>query len=79
MTTILLKRSLIAGTVPTAGDLEVGEVGVNVADGAMYTKNGSNDIVLLGGLQDGSTLPTSDPEIVGALWNDNGTVRISDG
>ena len=26
-----------------------------------------------------STLPTEDPEVVGAPWNDNGTVKISAG
>lgn len=26
-----------------------------------------------------SDLPTSDPEIKGALWNDNGTIKISAG
>lgn len=78
-TTIKPKRSNQTGTEPVAGDLEVGELALNVPDGKLWTKDESNNVVLLGGLQDGSSLPTSDPEIVGALWNDSGTVRISNG
>ena len=26
-----------------------------------------------------ANLPTSDPAVVGALWNDNGTVKVSSG
>jgi hypothetical protein len=28
---------------------------------------------------DGSTLPTSDPNVAGKLWNDAGTVKVSAG
>ena len=28
---------------------------------------------------DGSTLPTSDPNVAGKLWNDAGTVKVSTG
>lgn len=79
MTTIKLKRSSVEGSVPTAGDLVEGEVAMNLVDGTLYSKDSGGNIVLLGGLQDGSTLPTSDPAVVGALWNDAGTVRISNG
>lgn len=79
MTTIKLKRSFTSGAVPTTDDLVEGEVAMNVVDGKIWSRDDSNNIVLLGGLQDGSSLPTSDPAEVGALWNDSGTVRISDG
>lgn len=79
MTTIKLKRSSVEGSVPTTGDLVEGEVAMNLVDGKLWSKDSAGNIVLLGGLQDGSTLPTSDPAIVGALWNDSGTVRISQG
>jgi hypothetical protein len=78
-TVIKLKRSFTTGSVPSAGDLVTGEVAINPTDGKMWTKNSDNEIVLLGGLQDGSSLPTSDPAIAGILWNDNGTVKISEG
>lgn len=77
MTTILLKRSFQTGNEPSAGDLEVGEVAINPVDGKIWSKRQDGTVVLLGGLQDGSDLPTSDPGTPGALWNDNGTVRIS--
>jgi hypothetical protein len=78
-TVIKLKRSFTTGAVPSTGDLEVGEVAMNPTDGKIWTKDGDGNVVLLGGLQDGSSLPTSDPAIAGILWNDNGTVKISEG
>lgn len=79
MTTILLKRSFSTGAEPLPSDLEPGEVAINVADGKLWTKDESNNVVSLGGLQDGISLPSTDPASAGALWNDNGTVRISNG
>ena len=29
--------------------------------------------------KDGTSLPTSDPELDGAFWNDNGVLKVSDG
>ncbi len=43
--TIKLKRSSVAGNVPGASDLSLGEIAVNTADGAVYIKKGNNDIV----------------------------------
>jgi hypothetical protein len=45
--TVQIKRSNVAGKVPVAGDLAVGELGVNFADRKMYTKNPANDIIQL--------------------------------
>lgn len=78
-TTIKPKRSNVTGNEPSAGDLEVGELALNVPDGRLWTKDEGGNVILLGGLQDGVDLPTSDPAVVGALWNDGGTVRISNG
>ncbi len=36
--TIKLKRSSVAGRVPTTSDLEYGEIGINTADGKIYLK-----------------------------------------
>lgn len=33
---IKLKRSAVAGRVPTTSDLQLGEVGMNTYDGALY-------------------------------------------
>lgn len=46
-TNLITKHSTSSGTVPTASDLEVGELGINVTDSVLYTKNGSNAIVQL--------------------------------
>lgn len=78
-TTIKLKRSFSAGAEPSPSDLVEGEIAVNAVDGKLWTKDNLGNVVLLGGLQDGSTLPLSDPGVDGELWNDSGTVRISNG
>jgi hypothetical protein len=35
---IKLKRSAVAGKIPTTSDLALGEVGMNTFDGALYMK-----------------------------------------
>ena len=42
---IKLKRSETAGSVPASGDLEVGEVCMNIADGILYTKKIDGTVV----------------------------------
>jgi hypothetical protein len=48
---IIPKRTTILGRIPTASDLEEGEIAINIADGGekIYTKNAEGKIVLLGG------------------------------
>jgi hypothetical protein len=48
--TIKLKRSATQGTVPSTGQLELGEVAINTYDGKMYIKkdNGTQSIVEVG-------------------------------
>jgi hypothetical protein len=43
--TIQIKRSSTAASVPTAGQLAVGELAVNLADRKLFTKNASNVVV----------------------------------
>jgi len=45
--TILLKRSDVANSVPTAGNLVPGEVALNFADGNLFFKDLANNVVLL--------------------------------
>jgi len=60
---IQLKRSSVAGKIPTVSDLALGELGINTADGAIYMKRdtGTAEIVCVGfanqdyGLITGST------------------------
>jgi hypothetical protein len=43
--TIQLKRSTTTGAVPTSGQLEQGELAVNLVDKKIFTKNASGDVV----------------------------------
>jgi hypothetical protein len=50
MTTVIKpKRSVVPASVPTAGNLEVGELAINIPDGKLYTKNTDGTIKELGG------------------------------
>ena len=46
---IIIKKSSVAGKVPAAGDLEIGELAVNLADRALYSKDAGGSVVQLGG------------------------------
>ena len=43
------KRSEVAASVPTTGQLEVGELALNITDGKFYTKTSSNIVKEVGG------------------------------
>ena len=45
--TILLKKSGTAAAVPNAGDLALGELAINYADGNLFYKNGSNQVKVI--------------------------------
>jgi len=45
--TVLIKRSGTANSVPTAGQLQQGELAINYADGNLFYKNSSNAVTLL--------------------------------
>ena len=50
MTTVIKpKRSTVPSSIPTAGNLEVGELAINIPDGKLYTKNTDGTIKELGG------------------------------
>ena len=44
-TDIRLRRSAISGSVPGGADLNLGELALNTADGAIFVKNGAGNIV----------------------------------
>lgn len=46
------KRSATAAAVPSAGQLELGELAINVADGRLYFKKSSGEIVAVANLTD---------------------------
>jgi hypothetical protein len=50
MTTVFKpKRSEVAAAIPTSGQLEVGEIALNITDGKFYTKTSSNIVKEVGG------------------------------
>lgn len=50
MTTVIKpKRSIVPASIPTAGQLEVGEIAINIPDGKFYTKDSSNVVKEIGG------------------------------
>jgi hypothetical protein len=50
MTTVFKpKRSEVAASIPTTGQLEVGEIALNITDGKFYTKTSSNIVKEVGG------------------------------
>lgn len=44
-TQIILRNSGIASNVPTASNLELGELALNYTDGKLFFKNGSGDVI----------------------------------
>jgi len=46
--TIKFMRSDVVGKIPQPGDLEVGELALNLADQSIYTKDGSGTIIKIG-------------------------------
>jgi len=50
MTTVFKpKRSEVAASIPTTGQLEVGEIALNITDGKFYTKTSGNVVKEVGG------------------------------
>lgn len=45
---VQIKRSSVAGRQPNIGDLQVGELAVNLADGILYSKNTAGNIIVVG-------------------------------
>jgi|TARA_Y100000310_G_scaffold259332_1_gene267985 hypothetical protein len=45
---VIFKKSSSAGDEPVAGDLEVGEIAVNTADGKAFTKHTDGSIKTIG-------------------------------
>ena len=46
---IIIKKSSVSGKVPLPADLDVGELAVNLADRALYSKDAGGSVVQLGG------------------------------
>ena len=48
-TIVQLKRSETTGAIPGVNDISVGELAVNLADGALYSKKTDGSIIEVGG------------------------------
>lgn len=74
--TVQLKRSSVAGRIPDAANVAVGEPVVNLSDKVLYTKNGSGDIIQIaaGNLQALADVSNATPNVndviswTGAEW-----------
>ena len=68
ITPVPITHSSVAGNVPdAAGELAIGALAVNVADGALYTKNYSGDIVRIEGDGGNDTLASAATLDLGAV------------
>jgi hypothetical protein len=85
-TKILLKKSLTGGSVPVAGDIDAGEIAINLVDRKVYSKDGAGAVIRMDGAFVDSTAPSNPVE--GDIWYDtannllkahNGTGFVSAG
>jgi hypothetical protein len=67
------KRSIVAGVIPTTGDLANGEIGINLADKKIYTNNGSAIVLLSNGQL---SVPGSNTQLA---YNNSGSFGASGG
>ena len=82
--TIKIKRSSVAGKVPTTGDLDLGELALNTYDGKLYTKkdNGTASVVEIGAGGGGGVTDGDKGDVTvsasGATWTiDNDAVTYA--
>lgn len=69
------KRNSTSGAVPTTGVLSQGELGINIADGKLYTKNNNNAIINIGVTSISGTLITpSSGNFINNVLTGSGTV-----
>lgn len=69
--TIKLKRSAATGNVPTAAQIDLGELAINTTDGRVYMKKGDDSILTLN--------PHALSEITNDMWEVTTTVPSSGG
>ena len=67
-TKILLKKSVTGGSAPLTGDLDQGELAINLVDRKIYTKNNAGAVITVSGAFVDSVAPANPAE--GDLWYD---------
>lgn len=72
---IIVKRSAVAGKVPTTTDLALGEIAVNTYDGKMYIKkdDGTASVIQVGGAGGGDVSSSSTSAVDNAITRFDGT------
>lgn len=79
---IKIKRSAVAGKVPTTGDLQLGELAINTYDGKVFTKkdDGTPSIVEIGGSAGTGTVTnvSTGTGLTGGPITSTGTISIAD-
>lgn len=73
-TTVQLKRSSVAGKVPDAANIDVGEPVVNLNDKIIFTKDGNGNVIVIGAgttsnVTEGNKLYFTDARVATALTN----------
>jgi len=73
MTTVIKpKRSVVPSSIPTAGQLEVGEIAINIPDGKFYTKTSAGIVKEVGGA---GAITLQDVTNTGAVTTNNITLN----
>jgi hypothetical protein len=72
-TVVKIKQSSVAGKLPSASDLQQGELAINTADVVLYSKNGAGEIITLASGAAAAAKSTIDMGDVGYdIWIDGG-------
>lgn len=71
---ITIKRSSVAGKTPNVADLQVGELALNLADGIIYSKNTTGNVIIVGSsttsnIREGSNLYYTNARAQAAVAN----------
>lgn len=78
---VQIKRTSVSGNVPTAAQLEVGELAVNLADKTLWTKDGSNAVIQLNAASGGGsgtvTNVATGAGLTGGPITTTGTISLS--
>jgi len=77
---IILKKSSVAGKVPLATDLDVGEVALNLADKTLYSKDAGGTVIQIGGgssmVYPGAGIPNSTGSAWGTSYTTTGSGNV---
>jgi len=85
----MTKFSNIKGYKPSSNQISQNDIVINTYDRIIYVKNLAGEIIDICSLYEpvdyllsaefGNSLPTSDPSVVGEIWNNSGVMTVSAG